>query len=120
MPALNVNLGDPVFIGDFFGFLLSIPISLFLAFWLSAVKKRAAVVVGAFIGALLGFLIILGWAGTLIYDQPLPGANGASVFFGSLFFCTVLGISGGILTDLLIARKSRRDYLRATAQEQHG
>jgi hypothetical protein len=32
MPALNVNLGDPVFIGDFFGFLLSIPISLFLAF----------------------------------------------------------------------------------------
>jgi ABC-type antimicrobial peptide transport system permease subunit len=77
-------------------------------------------VVGAFIGALLGFLIILGWAGTLIYDQPLPGANGASVFFGSLFFCTVLGISGGILTDLLIARRNRRDYLRATAQEHNG
>jgi hypothetical protein len=119
MPAFNVNIGDPIFIGDFFGFLISIPVSLFLAFWLSAVKKRAAVVVGAFVGALLGFLIILGWAGTLIYDKPLPGANGGSVFFGSLFFCTVLGLSAGILTDLLIARKSRRDYLRAT-QEQHG
>jgi hypothetical protein len=115
-----MNLGDPIFIGDFFGFLISIPISLFLAFWLSAVKKRAAVVVGAFVGALIGFLIILGWAGTLIYDKPLPGANGGSVFFGSLFFCTVLGISAGILTDLLIARKSRRDYLRAAAQEHNG
>jgi hypothetical protein len=120
MPAFNVNIGDPIFIGDFFGFLISIPVSLFLAFWLSAVKKRAAVVVGAFVGALLGFLIILGWAGTLIYDKPLPGANGGSVFFGSLFFCIVLGLSGGILTDLLIARKSRKDYLRATTQEQHG
>ncbi|GHO92458.1 hypothetical protein KSF_025060 [Reticulibacter mediterranei] len=120
MPAFNVNIGDPIFIGAFFGFLISLPVSLFLAFWLSAVKKRAAVVIGAFVGALLGLLILLGWAGTLIYDQPLPGANGGSVFFGSLFFCTVLGLSGGILTDLLIARKSRRDYLRATAQEHNG
>jgi hypothetical protein len=120
MPSLIVNIGDPIFIGDFWGFVLAIPVSLFLAFWLSSVKKRAAVVIGAFVGALLGFLIILGWAGTLIFDKPLPGANGTSVFFGSLFFCTMLGISGGILTDLLVARKNRRDYLRAATQEQHG
>jgi hypothetical protein len=120
MPSLIVNIGDPVFIGDFWGFVLAIPVSLFLAFWLSSVKKRAAVVIGAFVGALLGFLIIFGWAGTLIFNTDLPGANGTSVFFGSLFFCTVLGLSGGIVTDLLVARKNRRDYLRAAAQEQHG
>ena len=120
MPALIVNINDPIFIGDFWGFVLAIPISLFLAFWLSSVKKRAAVVIGAFVGALLGFLIILGWAGTLIFDKPLPGANGTSVFFGSVFFCTVLGVSAGILTDLLVARNNKRDYRRATTQEQHG
>jgi hypothetical protein len=120
MPALIVNPNDPIFIGNFWGFVLAIPISLFLAFWLSSVKKRAAVVTGAFIGALVGFLIIFGWAGTLIFDKPLPGATGTSVFFGSLFFNTVLGLSGGIVTDLLVASKNRRDYLRATQQEQHG
>jgi hypothetical protein len=120
MPALSVNIGDPIFIGDFWGFVLAIPISLFLAFWLSSVKKRTAVVIGAFVGALLGFLIILGWAGTLIFDKPLPGANGTSVFFGSVLFCTVLGLSAAILTDLQVARKNRKDYLRAATQEQHG
>jgi hypothetical protein len=115
---MPVNIGDPIFIGNFWGFVLSIPISLFLAFWLSSVRKRAAVVTGAFVGALLGFLIILAW--TLIINHPLAGANGTSVFFGSVFFCVVLGISGGILTDLLVASKSRRDYLRSAAQENHG
>ena len=115
---MPVNIGDPIFIGNFFGFVLAVPISLFLAFWLSSVKKRAAVVIGAFIGALLGFLIILAW--TLIWNHPLPGANGASVFFGSVLFCPVLGLSGGILSDLLVASKSRKDYLRSAAQEQHG
>ena len=118
MPALIINIGDPIFIGDFWGFVLAIPISLFLAFWLSSVKRRAAVITGAFIGALLGFVVIFGWAGTLISSKPLPGANGTSVFFGSLFFCTVLGLAGGILIDLMIASKSSRDYLRST-QEQH-
>lgn len=118
MLALNINIGDPIFIGDFFGFLLALPISLFLAYWISAVKNSRAVVVGAFFGALLGFLIILGWAGTLIFDQPLPGANGASVFFGSLLFCSILGLVCAILTDLLIARKNSRDYRRQLAHEQ--
>jgi hypothetical protein len=124
MPA---NIGDlifnGIFIGDFWGFLLSIPVSLFLAFWLSSVKKRGAVVAGAFVGALLGFLIILAWALLIplsTTNQPLPGANPGAVFFGSILFCSVLGLSGGILTDLLVAGKNRRDYLRSAAQEQHG
>jgi hypothetical protein len=112
MPALMVNIGDPIFIGDFFGALLALPISLFLVYWLSAVKNRKAVVAGGLIGVVLGFLIILGWAGTLIFDTPLPGANGGNVFFGSVLFCSALGLSGGILLDLLIARKSARDYRR--------
>jgi hypothetical protein len=124
MPA---NIGDLIFnglfIGNFWGFLLSIPVSLFLAFWLSSVRYRAAVVVGAFVGALLGFLIILAW--TLLIplsttNQPLPGANPPAVFFGSVLFCSVLGVSGGILIDVLVAGKNRRDYLRSAAQEQHG
>ena len=117
MPALNVSLTDPIFIGDFWGFILAIPIALFVAYWISAVKNHLAVVVGAFAGALLGFLIILSWAGTLIFDTPLPGANGGSVFFGSVLFCSALGLVGGILTDLFVARRNNRDYLRQSAQE---
>ena len=115
-PAFNVNIGDPIFIGDFFGFLLALPISLFLAYWLSAVKNHKAVISGAFVGALIGFLIILGWADTLIFNTPLPGANGGSVFFGSALFCPIMGLIGGILTDLLVARKNARDYRRQAGQ----
>lgn len=111
MPALQVPI-DGIFIGDFWGFLLALPVALFLAFWMSAVKNRTAVVVGAFAGALLGFIIILGWVGTLIYDTPLPDANPVGVFFGSLFFCSTLGLSGAIILDLIIARNTRRDYRR--------
>ena len=117
MPALHVNIGDPIFIGDFWGFIIALPISLFLAYWISSVKNHAAVVAGAFIGALIGFLIILGWVDTLIFDTPLTGANGAATFFGSALFCSALGLAGGILMDLLIARRSRRDYFRQTAHE---
>jgi len=117
MPALNVDLGDPIFIGSFWGFILALPISLFLAFWLSAVKNNVAVIFGAFVGTLLGFLILLSWAGTLIFATPLKGANGGALFFGSVLFCSVLGLSGGILTDLLIAGKNRKDYLRSHSQE---
>ena len=102
-------------IGAFFGFLLSLPVALFLAFWISAVKKRSAVVIGAFIGALIGLLIILIWAGTLIFDTPLPGANGGSAFFGGLLLCSALGLIGGILTDLVMAAKHNRDYRRSIA-----
>jgi hypothetical protein len=51
MPSLN-----DILIGDIFGFLLALPLSLFMAFWLSAVKKRAAVVFGALLGALIAFV----------------------------------------------------------------
>src|SRR5947209_9302454 len=111
LPALQVPI-DGVFIGDFWGFILALPIALFLAFWLSAVKNRAAVVVGAFIGALLGFLIILGWVGTLIYNTELPGANGGATFFGSVLMCSTLGLTGAIIFDLIVARRSARDYRR--------
>jgi hypothetical protein len=117
MPALIITFND-IFIGAVFGFLLSLPISLFLAFWMSAVKSRMVVVMGAFIGAVLGLLIILGWADTLIYDTPLPGANGNSTFWGSLFFCTTLGLVGGILLDLILARRNARDYRRQAAVHQ--
>ncbi|HVU68107.1 MAG TPA: PTS sucrose transporter subunit IIBC [Ktedonobacteraceae bacterium] len=106
---------DPagVFWGALFGLLLSLPISLFLAFWMSAVRNRAAVVFGAFIGGVIGFLIILGWAGTLVYDTPLPGASGGSAFFGTVLFCAAVELAFGIGFDLLIARANRRDYRRA-------
>jgi quinol-cytochrome oxidoreductase complex cytochrome b subunit len=113
LPALKVPL-DGIFIGDFFGFLLALPVALFLAFWMSDVKKRSIVVLGAFIGALIGFIFILGWVGTLIYDQPLPNANPTATFFGSLLICSVLGLAGGIILDLIVASRSSRDYRRQT------
>jgi len=75
------------------------------------------VVFGALVGAVLGFLIILGWLDTLIFDTPLPGANGAATFFSSVLFCAALGLIGGIVTDLLIAQQSRRVYMRQFSQE---
>lgn len=110
MPGFPLSLND-IFIGDIFGFVLALPISLFMAFWLSAVKKRAAVVVGAFLGALIAFVGILVWADTL------PGANGGATFFGSLFFCWAAALIGGIITDLLVARITSRDYRRSIAHE---
>ena len=104
-----------VFWGALFGLLLSLPVSLFLSFWMSAVRNRVAVVLGAGIGGFLAFLIILGWAGTLVYDTPLQGANGGSVFFGSVLFCAAVELIFGVGFDLLIARANRRDYRRAAA-----
>lgn len=114
-PALQWIDPAGVFWGALFGLLLSLPISLFLAFWISAVRNRAAVVFGAFVGGIIAFLIILGWAGTLIYDTVLPGASGGPVFFGSVLFCAALELAFGIGFDLLIARANRRDYRRAAA-----
>ena len=106
---------DPagVFWGALFGLILSLLIAPFLAFWLSAVRNRAAVVFGAFIGGIIAFLIILGWAGTLVYTTVLPGASGGPIFFGSVLFCGALELVFGIGFDLLIARANRRDYRRA-------
>ncbi len=117
LPALQITFND-IFIGAVCGFILSLPISLFLAFWMSAVKNRGIVVLGAFIGAFVGLLIILGWADTLIFDTPLPGANGNSTFWGSLFFCIMLGLVGGIILDLIVARANARDYRRQAAVHQ--
>jgi len=108
-----------VFWGALFGLIISLPISLFLAFWMSAVRKRTAVVVGAFLGGIIGFLIILGWAGTLVYSTPLPGAGGGSAFFGGLLFFAALELVFGMGFDLLIARFNRRDYRRAAATPAH-
>jgi hypothetical protein len=101
-----------IFLADLFGCLLALPIALFLAFWMSAIKRRAAVIVGAFIGALIGFFIILFWA------SQIPNVIIVGAFFGALVFCAALGLAGGMLTDLLIGRVTERDY-RRVAHEQH-
>lgn len=114
--TLQVPIND-IFIGDFWGFILALLIAPFMAFWISAVRNKWIVVLGALIGAVLGFIIILAWVGTLVYDTPLPGANGGSTFFGSAILCSVLGISGGIIMDLLVARANRSDYRRPNPHE---
>ena len=112
-PALQIIDPNGIFLADLFGLIISLPIALFLAFWMSDVKNRVVVVIGAFIGAFLSFLIILGWVGTLIYDTVLPGANPGSTFFGSLFLCSTLGLAGAVITDVIVARMTRRDYRRS-------
>ena len=104
-----------IFLADLFGLLLSLPTALFLAFWMSAVKRKAAVVIGAFVGAFLAFVVILGWVGELIYDTVLPGATSGSTFFGSVLICSASGLVFGILADLLVARLTRKDYRRPSA-----
>lgn len=111
-PALQIIDGQGIFQADLFGFLLSLPVSLLLAYWMSAVKRPMVVVTGAFIGSFLGFLIILAWVGTLIFDTVLPGASVGSTFFGSLLFCSALGLSGAIIADLIVARLTAKDYRR--------
>ena len=113
LPALKVPI-DGIFLGDFFGFLFALPVSLFLAYWISDVKNRMVVVLGAFVGALLGFIAILGIVGTLIFDQPLPNASPVATFFSSLLMCSTLGLAGGIILDLIVAARTSRDYRRQT------
>lgn len=111
-PALIIVDNQGVFWADLFGLILALPIAMFLAFWMSAVRRRAVVVLGAFIGGFIGFLIILGWVGELIFDSVLPGANPGAAFFGALFANSILALVGGILADLIVARLTRRDYRR--------
>ena len=107
MPALQVNVTDPIFIGGFWGFILSLPILLLVSYWISSagIKRAARGAVGAVAGAFLGFLIILGWVDTRIFPSPLPGANSTSTFFGSLLLCSVLGVMGCIFTDQAIIHR---------------
>lgn len=115
MPELQLIDPDGVFWGALFGLIVSLPLALFMAFWMSAVRKRFVVIFGALVGGVLGFLIVLGWAGTLIYSTSLPGAGGGPAFFGGLLFCAALGLGFGVGADLLLARSNRRDYRRAAA-----
>ncbi|WP_052891289.1 hypothetical protein [Thermogemmatispora carboxidivorans] len=115
-PALIINPSDGLFLASFFGFLLSLPLALFIIFWVSVVlvRRRWAVLLGTFIGAFIGLLAILGWVDTLIFDTPLPNAQVGATFFGSLFLCSVLGLVGGMLTDWLVARGESRRSRRQT------
>ena len=110
------NFND-IFWGDLFGLILALPLGLFLAFWLSAVKNRAAVVFGALIGALVPFVFILFWVGALFVPQQLKDANGGSVFFGSLLICLIAALIGGMITDIIVASINNRDYRRQIAHE---
>lgn len=111
-PALMIIDHQGIFEASLVGFILSLPIVLLLAYWMSAVKRPMVVVTGAFIGGFLGFLIILGWVGTLIYDTVLPGATSGATFFGSLLFCSALGLSVAVIADLVVARMTAKDYRR--------
>jgi hypothetical protein len=111
-PALMIIDHQGIFEASLLGFILSLPIVLFLAYWMSAVKRPMVVVTGAFIGGFIGFLIILGWVGTLIFDTVLPGATSGATFFGSLLFCSALGLSVAVLSDLIVARMTAKDYRR--------
>jgi hypothetical protein len=111
-PALMIIDHQGIFQADLLGFILSLPIVLFLAYWMSAVKRPMVVVTGAFIGSFLGFLIILAWVGTLIFDTVLPGASVGSTFFGSLLFCSALGLSVAVIADVIVARLTAKDYRR--------
>ncbi len=114
-PALMIVDNQGIFEASLIGFILSLPIVLLLAYWMSAVKRPMVVVIGAFIGGFLGFLIILAWVGTLIFDTVLPGASSGATFFGSLLFCSALGLSVGVIADLIVARLNEQDYRRPSA-----
>lgn len=114
-PTFIIVDNQGIFVADLCGLILSLPIALFLAFWMSAVKRKAVVVAGAFIGSFLAFVGILAWVGELIFDTVLPGASGGSAFFGSVMICSISGLAFAIISDLLVARMTRRDYRRPSA-----
>ena len=119
-PALMIVDNQGIFEASLLGFILSLPTVLLLAYWMSAVKRPMVVVTGAFIGGFLGFLIILAWVGTLIFDTVLPGATPGATFFGSLLFCSALGLSCGVLADLIVARLNAQDYRRPSVVHESG
>lgn len=116
-PELQIVDNSGIFLADLFGLILALPAALFLAFWFSAVRNRMVVVIGAFIGAFLGFIIILGWVGTLIYNTTLPDASPAGTFFGALLFNSIMGLAAGVIADLLVARFTSRYYRRRPLHE---
>jgi hypothetical protein len=109
MPSFVFNPGDGIFIADIFGFILALPIALFLSFWMSAARNKMAVILGSLVGAVIGFLVINGVAATIAKTAPSL-VQPAAVFFGSLIFCATMAISAGAITDLLVGRTRSRDY----------
>jgi hypothetical protein len=107
MPIIHFNITDPIFVGDLWGFILALPTILFLSFWIGSdnIRHPAMSVLGAFVGAVFGFLLLLIGVGTLISATPLPGASGGSTFFSSFLLCSILGVLGGIFTDGFIMHK---------------
>jgi hypothetical protein len=105
MPSFDFSGG--ILIADIFGLILALPVSLFLAFWMSAVRSKAAVICGALIGGIIGFFIIDGVTATIVKSNP-ASFSGAATFFGSLIFCTAMAIAGGMVTDLLLGRNPRQ------------
>ena len=108
---------NEIFWGDLLGLILALPLGLFIAFWISAVKNRAAVVFGALIGALIPFVFILFWIGGLFVPLQMKNADGGAVFFGALLMCAIAALVGGMITDLIIARINNRDYRRQVVHE---
>lgn len=92
LPLLIINLSDPIFIGAIFGFLLSAPVALFLAYWISDVKKKMAAILEAFVGSFIGLVGVLSWVDTLVFPTPLPKADGVSTFFSTILLCSIQGI----------------------------
>jgi hypothetical protein len=105
MPIIHFNTTDPIFVGDIWGFILALPTILFLAFWIGSdsIRHPAMSALGAFVGAVFGFLILL------IGATPLPGASGGATFFSSFLLCSILGVLGGIFTDGFIMRRHTRN-----------
>ncbi len=117
LPALKFSLGDPIFIVDFWGTVIALPIALFLVFWLSNVKNKVGVIGGALVGILIGFLGVLCIVGTLIHPQPLPNVDGVATFFSTVLLNSALGLAAGILADLIISRRNENDYRRNVQHE---
>ena len=105
------------FIADFWGALIALPLALGVTFWVSNVKNKGAVVGGGLLGILVGFVGILLWLGPVFHTNPLPNTDPVAVFFGTLFFCAILGLIFGLVTDLLIAKRNERDYRRQLMHE---
>ena len=105
------------FIADFWGALIALPLALGVIYWVSNVRNKAAVVGGAFLGILVGFIGILLWLGPVFHVNPLPNTDPVAVFFGTVFLCAILGLIFGLVMDLVIARRNERDYRRQLMHE---
>ena len=115
--SVGAFITNGFFIADFWGALIALPLALGVTFWVSNVKNKVAVVGGAALGILLGFIGILLWLGPVFHTNPLPNTDPVAAFFGTLFLCAVLGLIFGLVSDLVIASRNERDYRRQLMHE---